>query len=381
MDTAGSDPRHDPDARPFGLPSSRRASALHSHRHGPMPRITGRAINGKCVGHPAKACGCGAIAADGPALCGDPSVEPEYDANLLLHTNTVTAWDVVCQGLCRSKSSEEYAPHTRIAFPYRGVYVHSVGSKEHVGEPNQVVVINGDQPYQVSHPVAGGDATLTIGVDPATMLELTPVEYRCPGERPALNRSGLRIDARTQLLAARLRQRLSRHTIGALEAETLALQLIRHTLGDTASHTARRGNGRPEKLADEVKLLLSTDPWRRWTLEEIANTVSVTPVYLTDAFRRVEGVPLYRYHLRLRLARALHVLADCDDLTTLAIDLGFNSHSHFSAAFKQTFRQTPSEFKKSLNELPGAEPSTPHADAEDFDSASVFLSRSVAGNF
>jgi AraC family transcriptional regulator len=276
------------------------------------------------------------------------STKPEYDARLLLRGDTVTAWDVVCQGLCRGKADEEWSPGIRMVFPYRGVYVHSVGTQEHVGEANQVVVINADEPYRVSHPVAGGDATLTIGVDAASLLEITPAEYRRTDDRPALNRSGFRIDAFTQLVAAQLRQRLLRRSIGQLEAETLALQLVRHTLGDITSHTVRRGNGRPEKMADEVKLLLSTDPWRRWTLDEIANEVSVTPVYLTDAFRRVEGVPLYRYHLRLRLAQALAVLADCDDLTALAVELGFNSHSHFTAAFKKTFRQTPSVFKRSM---------------------------------
>ena len=46
-------------------------------------------------------------------------------------------------------------------------------------------------------------------------------------------------------------------------------------------------------------------------------------------------MPLYRYHLRLRLARALDLVADCEDVAALAQDLGFSSHSHFSAAFRQ----------------------------------------------
>ena len=361
----------------------RPSAALASAMRQPRRREQLRGVAGRATGccHPAAACECAAgdrcVPDDRPGRSG----EPEYDAHLVLHTATVTAWDVVCQGLCRGRSAEEYAPRTRIAFPYRGVYVHSVGGLEHVGEPNQVVVINEDQPYRVSHPVAGGDATLTIGIDPATLLELTPPEYRCRGERAALNRSGFRIDARTQVMAAHLRQRLARRSIDPLESETLAMQLIRHTLGDTASHTARRGYGRPEKLADEVKLLLSTDPWRRWTLEEIAGTVNVTPVYLTDAFRRVEGVPLYRYHLRLRLARALDVIAECGDLTTLAFELGFNSHSHFSAAFKQAFQQTPSDFKKSVSTPADPRLDVPDPDAEGSDSASLFLSRSVTSGF
>jgi AraC family transcriptional regulator len=290
----------------------------------------------------------------------------------LLHTGTATAWDVHCQGLCRGKADEELGAGTRIAFPYRGVYVHSVGKKDYIAEPNQMMVINDGEPYRVSHPVAGGDATLTVGVDPETLLEVVPREYRSPRERPALNRSSLRIDARTQVLAAQLRHRLSRGSISPLEAETLLLQLIQYALSDNTSHAPELRSGRPAKMADEVKLLLSADPWRRWTLAEIAETISVTPVYLTDAFRRIEGIPLYRYHLRLRLALALTVLPDYDDLTTLAIELGFHSHSHFTSSFKKAFGHTPSEFKRSL--VAGNHGTV----TKDLDSAGVYVSRSVA---
>jgi AraC family transcriptional regulator len=303
---------------------------------------------------------------------------PEYEARLLLQTGTVTAWDVQCQGLRRGKADEELADATRMVFPYRGIYVHWVGKKEHIAEANQMVILNEDEPYRVSHPVAGGDATLTVAVDPATLLEISPAEYRYPRERPALHRSGLQIGPHTQVLAAQLRQRLSRRSIGSLEAETLTLQLIRHALGDSRSHSLRVRKGGPAKMADSVKLLLSADPWRRWTLAEIAREVSVTPVYLTDAFRRVEGIPLYRYHLRLRLALALTELAECNDLTTLAVELGFHSHSHFSSTFKKAFGQTPSDFKRSIGDRTDQLPSGHDTVAKDSDSAPVYVSRSVA---
>jgi len=59
----------------------------------------------------------------------------------------------------------------------------------------------------------------------------------------------------------------------------------------------------------------------------------------------VEGLPLYRYQLRLRLARALDLLAQYDDLTALSLDLGFSSHSHFSAAFRAVYGRSPSKFR------------------------------------
>ena len=68
-------------------------------------------------------------------------------------------------------------------------------------------------------------------------------------------------------------------------------------------------------------------------------------------FQQLEGMPLYRYQLRLRLARALALLGDYDSLTSLALELGFSSHSHFSAAFRQAYGQTPSSFKRSARIL------------------------------
>jgi AraC family transcriptional regulator len=278
----------------------------------------------------------------------------EFDSRLLLSTDTVDAWDVVCPGRWREASAEEFSTRTHLVFPYRGIYVHRVGLADHVAEANQVVFINEGEPYRVSHPVDGGDATVSIGVDAATLLELTPSDYRHPRGRPSFNRSGLRIDTRSQALAAELRHRLTRDTIDHLAAETLTLELIRHTLGHNVSHTAQHRNGRSKKIADRAKLILHSDLSRRWTLKDVAALIGISPIYLTDVFCRVEGLPLYRYHLRLRLARALSVLADYDNLTKLALDLGFNSHSHFSAVFKQTYKQTPSEFQRVIRRQRGA---------------------------
>jgi AraC-like DNA-binding protein len=50
--------------------------------------------------------------------------------------------------------------------------------------------------------------------------------------------------------------------------------------------------------------------------------------------------------LRLRLARALDLIAQYDDLTSLGLDLGFSSHSHFSGAFREAYGRSPSEFRQ-----------------------------------
>src|SRR6202042_682522 len=165
--------------------------------------------------------------------------------------------------------------------------------------------------------------------------------------RLAFRPQRLRIDPRAQALVAVLRHSLRENIAGPLEAESLALTLAQRALGPRTTHEAGASVGR-QRLVDRVKLVLSSDPARRWTLAEIAAEVRGSPVYLTQVFQQVEGLPLYRYQLRLRLARALDLLARYDDLTALSLDPGFSSHSHFSAAFRQTYGRSPSEFRQSV---------------------------------
>jgi AraC family transcriptional regulator len=270
----------------------------------------------------------------------------EINSHPLLATDTVAVWDVLCSGTCRQKSDEERVSATHLVFPYRGVYVRHMGQVETVAEANQVVLFNENEPYRVSHPVGGGDRNLSIGIDEATLLELVPADLLHTKGRALFNRSRMRIDARAQFLSALVRHRLARGMTETLEAEDLILSLISLALGKRTSYVASGSVGR-QKLVDRAKLLLSSNLGRRWTLAEIGGTVGVSPVYLTQVFRQVEGLPLYRYQLQLRLARALDLLDDCSDLTGLALDLGFSSYSHFSTAFKQAYGLTPLAFQHS----------------------------------
>jgi AraC family transcriptional regulator len=270
----------------------------------------------------------------------------DFDARPLTVTDTVAVWDVACPGARERRSDEERAVDTHLVFPYRGAYVHHVGREETVAEANQVIVINAGEPYRVSHPVQGGDAALSIGVSPAALLELAPRDRLRRGERAALTVSHLRVGADTQALTALLRYGLARGAIHELEAEGVTLMLLRTALGGRVCRPAA-GRPRPRRLVERAKLVIAADLRRRWTLAEISAEVGGSPVYLTQMFQELEGMPLYRYQLQLRLARALALLGEYDDLTDLALELGFSSHSHFSTAFKQAFGQSPSAFRRS----------------------------------
>ena len=272
----------------------------------------------------------------------------EFTVDRLLDGGTVAVRHVDCRGSCRHRSAQECASYTHFVFPYRGVYLRHVGSELAVADANHVLLFNQGQGYQVSHPVAGGDASLVLSVAAQTLAELAPRALLNEGGPLTFNQQHLRIDARAQALVMLLKHSLQHGSIEALEAEGLSLTLVARAIGPRTTRSSGASYAR-RRLVDRVKVLLAGDLSRRWTLAEIAQQIKGSPVYLTQVFQQVEGLPLYRYHLRLRLARALDLIAGQDDLAALAQDLGFSSHSHFSAAFKQAYGRSPSDFAKDFD--------------------------------
>jgi AraC-like DNA-binding protein len=274
------------------------------------------------------------------------AMSSELTVQTLLATPTVAVRDVHCGGQCRHKSAEECASATHLVFPYRGAYVRHLGRDEAVAEATQVLFFNPGEGYRVSHPIDGGDACLDLVVDDALLRELTPKALLREGADLAFRRQRVPIDPRAQALVALLRHGLHRGIAEPLEAESLALTLVRRSLGPRRPQKREPTFGR-QRLVDRVKLVLASDLSKRWTLADIAAEVGGSPVYLTQVFQQVEGLPLYRYQLGLRLARALDLLAHYDDLSELSLELGFSSHSHFSAAFQRTYGRSPSAFRES----------------------------------
>ena len=266
----------------------------------------------------------------------------------LLRTDTVAVWDTICDG--SGEHATDDAPwHTRVhlVFPYRGLWVRHVGDVLAVAEAGQVLMSIAPAHYRTHHPVPGGDASLVVQVEDAMLRELAPPALLRDSEALAFAPLRLRIDARAQALVAMLRHSLREEIAEPLEAESLALTLVTRALGPRTAHAAGSTSGR-QRLADRTKLVLASDLSRRWTLAEIAAEIGVSPVYLTQVFQQVEALPLYRYQLRLRLARSLDRIGDIDDLGQLGLELGFSSHSHFSAAFQQAYGRSPSEFRDAV---------------------------------
>ena len=218
-----------------------------------------------------------------------------------------------------------------LVLPLRGVFVkHYARHDRVVADPCHALFFRAGEPYRVSHPVAGGDECLVF--EPSEKIEL---RHRTAALEP-------------QLIAGRelLRHRLERGLATALEAEDSALALVARIgrLAAPAAASARR----QAEMVEATQVTLAAQPAESWTLGSLAQRVYSSPWHLARVFRELAGVPLHRYHLRARLAAALREVLDTSrELTAIGLDLGFASHSHFTASFRRTFGVTPSALRKS----------------------------------
>src|SRR5262249_18355426 len=133
-----------------------------------------------------------------------------------------------------------------------------------------------------------------------------------------------------------------------LFVEELAMRIAEEALRASREHTdipARRGaNGCQRQVAVErVKDRLAETLTRNTSLEEMASLAGCSPFHLCRTFRRITGMSMTAYRTRLRHGAALDRLDE--DLATLALDLGFSSHSHFTESFRRLFGATPSALR------------------------------------
>jgi AraC-like DNA-binding protein len=268
---------------------------------------------------------------------------PALLSRTLLQSPLVRIRDVQCYA-CRGRHSgaAECDSVTQIVIPYRGSFIRRVGARVAHADVNQALFFNTAEEYRIDHLADGGDACVSLNVADDVLEELARGAVRSRSGTLTFAEAQRRITPELQLQISKLRH--SSHN--PLLAEELALSVVRKVVCE--SRRTQRSTVASRRLIDRAKQALHSQPQRRWSLCEIARHVGVSPVHLTQTFSDCEGVPLYRYQTQLRLALALHRLPEAQDLASLALDLGFSSHSQFSAAFAKLYGVAPSRHQSQL---------------------------------
>jgi AraC-like DNA-binding protein len=267
----------------------------------------------------------------------------------LLDTPVAFAEDVRCVEREGARVRDGFSAAFQVCLPYRGIFVWHVGSDDIVGDANQVLFVSRGEPFRLTQPVPRGYAELIITPSEETLADVTDTPPARLSSHPLFRRRSHRADPSLQRLRTRLLHRLEAGVADPLRSEEAIVELLRGAFH--ANGNGRLAHARTQRLIARAKTYLEENLSTPVHLHEVARAAGASPAYLTDAFRRHEGIPLHRYLVQLRLSRALVELPHANDLTSLALDLGFSSHSHFTAAFRRMFQCTPSAFRESTRRL------------------------------
>jgi AraC family transcriptional regulator len=233
-----------------------------------------------------------------------------------------------------------------VVFPRRSVVIRQLGREPVLATPNHAVLYNADQAYRRELHSAHGDDSVFIELPERSLERLAAEGAAAVDASTRIRVTHVPTDRRTYLLQHLLVRHLRGRPADLLRAEELASRLALAALAapvGSRQAARRRTVEAHRELAEAAKAELAADPAATITLDRFAARLHTSPFHLARVFRAETGFTLAGYRHALRLRAALERLPLNDgDLTSLALELGFASHSHFTASFSREFGVPPS---------------------------------------
>ena len=277
----------------------------------------------------------------------------------LYESPILSVHDYCCQIDRGGPGAEEESDANNIVLMRHGAFSRHFGKRTVTADVNQAVFFSRESTYRVSHPSDCGDRGTVFTVSPRVLndivRELDPSIDDHP-DQPFRFFTGP-CDSSVFWRHRELVQRLEAAETNPLEplwADVTALQLVADVLEsafvllDVTPKPRREATDADHaERAEAAKTYLASRLSARVTLDDVARAVHASPFHLARIFQQQTGVPVHRYLTQLRLRASLERLAEgTDDLTALALELGFSSHSHFTDAFRREFGKSPSEMRR-----------------------------------
>jgi AraC-like DNA-binding protein len=281
---------------------------------------------------------------------------------MLYDSPMIEVRDYICRHTGHDHSPEEQSASNSITLMRHGAFIRHFGKQTVTADVNQATFFSKDSVYRVSHPGDCGDRGTSIVVADAILSDIIRELDPSVDERPdqpfpfATAPFEPSLFWRHREYVMRLERTID-EPLEPLWADVTGLQLIADVLEGAFDHMGTRPKKRASTDTDHAartevaKTYLATRLGDNVTLDEVAAQVNSSPFNFARIFQQQTGIPVHRYLTQLRLRASLERVAEQRaDLTSIALDLGFSSHSHFTDVFRREFGKTPSEFRKTVTE-------------------------------
>ncbi|HJU73134.1 MAG TPA: AraC family transcriptional regulator [Gemmatimonadaceae bacterium] len=243
-----------------------------------------------------------------------------------------------------------------VVFPRTSVWIRHVDSAAFLAEPRIVTVYNRGQEYRRIEASSDGDRSDWFAVTPEIALAIAQeLDPRAAGDRER----PYRVQWSTSDLDLYLRQRalflrMERGAVEPLEAEEAVFEIVARVLERAHGvrrppHSSMRATEAHRDLVQRARAELARDIGAQTDVTLLASRLQVSPYHLCRVFRATTGMTLHAYRLDLRCRVALERLSETrGDISRVALELGFSSHSHFTATLRRQLGITPSQVRRAL---------------------------------
>lgn len=274
----------------------------------------------------------------------------------------LVAAPVAAVGACQCSTAELVDAQQREDLPrlvvaQRGVSRWNTGRRTQPIGPGRMVALAPGEPFQSGHPAGYRGVCLTLVPSPHLWAALA--------ESAGLPDRGFGCVCALIPAAALFQAELLVRVAHADDADHLA-ELAPRYVGDLAGYLARAvavGPVPPRRPAGDIDIAERAveflaahyrEPIPR-PLDSAAAAARCSASHLSRVFRREVGSTVHAFREWLRLADALHAVAEGDiSLAMLAARLGYASHSHLTENFRRTYGMTPS-VARNMFARPGVE--------------------------
>lgn len=246
--------------------------------------------------------------------------------------------DWYCRGDVIGVGREEEAPTWELSIGRTGSHAVRTGEGELIVGPLHMLCVNAGDVFRPVRRALGLDRRTRISLDMSLLHELVP--HRRGHAAPRFPRRTALLTPRTALLHHRLLLHTGVAERDELAVHALSLELAAHALGvnderplrTLSLSTAPAASHQLRDAIHAVQEILARRFAEPLTLTQLADTVALSPWHLSRSFRAQVGLGVHRYRTRLRLLAALERMRDelRPDLSRLAFEVGFSSHSHFT---------------------------------------------------
>ncbi|HET9817973.1 MAG TPA: AraC family transcriptional regulator [Rhodanobacteraceae bacterium] len=132
-------------------------------------------------------------------------------------------------------------------------------------------------------------------------------------------------------------------------AELLFLSALRRYMRDLPADTTGWLAGLRDPLVGRALQVLHAEPYRRWSVDELATTLASSRSVLAERFRTIIGEPPMHYLTRLRMQLAARRIEEGrHSIARVADEIGYDSSAAFQRAFKRCFGVSPAAWRRSV---------------------------------